>query len=44
MSYSRSGHRLREALRPQPRRVLDVVPFDAEDESPFVALLRVEAG
>ncbi len=25
-------------------RVLDVVPFDEEDESPFVGLLRVEAG
>lgn len=24
-------------------RVLDVVPFDEEDESPFVGLLRVEA-
>jgi hypothetical protein len=24
-------------------RVLDVVPFDGEDESPFVGLLRVEA-
>jgi hypothetical protein len=23
-------------------RVLDVVPFDAEDESPFVGLLQVE--
>jgi len=27
----------------QRLRVLDVVPFDEEDESPFVALLRVEA-
>jgi hypothetical protein len=24
-------------------RVLDVVPFDEEDESPFVGLLQVEA-
>jgi len=24
-------------------RVLDVVPFDEEDESPFVGLLKVEA-
>ena len=24
-------------------RVVDVVPFDQEDESPFVGLLRVEA-
>jgi hypothetical protein len=24
-------------------RVLDVVPFDEEDESPFVGILRVEA-
>jgi hypothetical protein len=24
-------------------RVLDVVPFEEEDESPFVGLLRVEA-
>jgi hypothetical protein len=24
-------------------RVRDVVPFDEEDESPFVAMLRVEA-
>ena len=24
-------------------RVLDVVPFEDEDESPFVGLLRVEA-
>jgi len=24
-------------------RVLDVVPFNEEDESPFVGLLRVEA-
>jgi hypothetical protein len=24
-------------------RVLDVVPFDGEDESPFVGLLQVEA-
>ena len=24
-------------------RVLDVVPFDEEDESPFVAMLKVEA-
>jgi hypothetical protein len=24
-------------------RVLDVVPFDEEDESPFVGLLRVQA-
>jgi hypothetical protein len=24
-------------------RVVDVVPFDEEDESPFVGLLRVEA-
>jgi hypothetical protein len=24
-------------------RVLDVVPFEEEDESPFVALLQVEA-
>jgi hypothetical protein len=24
-------------------RVLDVVPFDEEDESPFVGMLRVEA-
>jgi hypothetical protein len=24
-------------------RVLDIVPFDEEDESPFVGLLRVEA-
>lgn len=24
-------------------RVLDVVPFDDEDESPFVGLLQVEA-
>ena len=25
-------------------RVLDVVPFEEEDESPFVGLLRVEEG
>jgi hypothetical protein len=25
-------------------RVIDVVPFDEEDESPFVALLQVELG
>jgi hypothetical protein len=25
-------------------RVLDVVPFEEEDESPFVGLLQVEAG
>ena len=24
-------------------RVLDVVPFDEEDESPFIGLLQVEA-
>jgi hypothetical protein len=24
-------------------RVLDVVPFDEEDESPFVGLLQIEA-
>jgi len=24
-------------------RVLDVVPFDGEDESPFVGLIKVEA-
>jgi hypothetical protein len=24
-------------------RLLDVVPFDEEDESPFVSLLQVEA-
>jgi hypothetical protein len=27
----------------QPFRVLTVVPFDEEDESPFVGLLRGEA-
>jgi hypothetical protein len=27
----------------QRLRVLDVVPFDEEDESPFVGLLQVEA-
>jgi hypothetical protein len=27
----------------QRLRVLDVVPFDEEDESPFVAMLQVEA-
>jgi hypothetical protein len=27
----------------QKFRVLDVVPFDEEDESPFVGLLQVEA-
>jgi hypothetical protein len=25
-------------------RLLDVVPFEEEDESPFVGLLKVEAG
>jgi hypothetical protein len=30
---------------PQPaqHRVIDVVPFEEEDESPFVGLLQVEA-
>ena len=27
----------------QRQRVLDVVPFEEEDESPFVGLLQVEA-
>jgi hypothetical protein len=27
----------------RPFRVLDVVPFEEEDESPFVGLLQVEA-
>ena len=27
----------------QPFRVVDVVPFEEEDESPFVGLVRVEA-
>jgi hypothetical protein len=27
----------------QRLRVLDVVPFDEEDESPFVGMLKVEA-
>ena len=27
----------------QKLRVVDVVPFDEEDESPFVGLLQVEA-
>jgi len=32
-----------EILVGNPFRVLDVVPFEEEDEAPFVGLLQVEA-
>jgi hypothetical protein len=45
MSTHTGGHEVddRKAVGDGPLRVIDVVPFDEEDESPFVGLLQVEA-
>jgi hypothetical protein len=44
-AYAMQIHAGKEIIadKSQHFRVLDVVPFDEEDESPFVVLLQVEA-
>ena len=45
MTYAQMGPRGRRIIagNNQHFRVVDVVPFEEEDESPFVGLLQVEA-
>ena len=44
-TYAQMIHAGEEIIagRAERFRVLDVVPFEEEDESPFVGLLRIEA-